>query len=213
MAKVLVLYYSAYGHVEKMAEAIAGGAPGRRPCRHQARAGIVPEDIAVSHIISSTRQRRSQRSMTSQTTTPSSSAPARVSANVVADGQFPRPGRRTLGERSVARQSRRRIHSNATQHGGQETALLDHHQSSALRHGGRGPRLRPRRPDDARRNHRRFALRRHHDHGGAARDSPPRTSWRVPLSGPQDRGGFFAMVHGGNRSQAPSHVFSGGRDW
>ena len=33
MSKVLVLYYSAYGHIEAMANAVAeGGAAGRRTC-------------------------------------------------------------------------------------------------------------------------------------------------------------------------------------
>ena len=39
MTKVLVLYYSAYGHIEAMAGAIAEGAASRRHGRHQARAG------------------------------------------------------------------------------------------------------------------------------------------------------------------------------
>ena len=40
MAKVLVLYYSAYGHIETMAERHCRGCPrSRRPGRHQARAG------------------------------------------------------------------------------------------------------------------------------------------------------------------------------
>ena len=40
MTKVLVLYYSSYGHIETMAEAVAEGVrEGRRRGDHQARAG------------------------------------------------------------------------------------------------------------------------------------------------------------------------------
>jgi multimeric flavodoxin WrbA len=43
MPKVLVLYYSAYGHIEAMAQAVAEGArSGGGHCRYQARAGDRP---------------------------------------------------------------------------------------------------------------------------------------------------------------------------
>src|ERR1700753_3340408 len=50
MAKVLVLYYSAYGHIEKMAEAIAEGA--RNAGAHVDIKRVpetVPEDVARAH--------------------------------------------------------------------------------------------------------------------------------------------------------------------
>jgi multimeric flavodoxin WrbA len=41
MTKVLILYYSAYGHMERMAQAVAEGVREvRRRSRHQAGAGI-----------------------------------------------------------------------------------------------------------------------------------------------------------------------------
>jgi hypothetical protein len=72
-----------------------------------------------------------------------------VRTTIVADGQFPGPGRRSLGARSVTRKSRRGIHLNrhATWWAGND-AILDHHQSLALRHGDRRTRLRPCRSED-----------------------------------------------------------------
>jgi multimeric flavodoxin WrbA len=40
MTKVLILYYSAYGHMERMAEAVAEGVREQALRRYQARAGI-----------------------------------------------------------------------------------------------------------------------------------------------------------------------------
>jgi hypothetical protein len=48
-----------------------------------------------------------------------------------------------------------------------DNAVRDHRQSSALRHGGCGPRLRPCRTDEARRDYRRLALRCHDHHWGS----------------------------------------------
>lgn len=51
MAKVLVLYYSSYGHIEKMAEAVAEGARGAGAAVDIKRVPeLVPEDVArASH--------------------------------------------------------------------------------------------------------------------------------------------------------------------
>ena len=62
MTKVLVLYYSSYGHIETMARAVAEGA-------REAGAEVVikrvpelvPEEVARSRASSSTRRRRSRR--------------------------------------------------------------------------------------------------------------------------------------------------------
>src|SRR5258707_9306608 len=72
-----------------------------------------------------------------------------VRTTVVANGQFPGPGRWPMDARSVARKGRRGIHlkRHATWWAGDD-AVLDHHQSLALRHGDRRPRLRPCGPDD-----------------------------------------------------------------
>jgi multimeric flavodoxin WrbA len=77
MAKVLVLYYSAYGHIETMANAVAEGARAAGATVDIKRVPeLVPEEVAKKSITSSTRPPRSPRSTTWKTTTPSSSAPA-----------------------------------------------------------------------------------------------------------------------------------------
>ena len=126
MTKVLVLYYSSYGHIEKLAEAVAEGARGAgaqvdvkrvpetvpgaiaksvalqagpgRACRHGRRAGALRRDHR--------RHRHPLR------------------PHVVADGGLPGPGRRPVDARRAQRQGRRRLHVEATQHGGQETTLF-----------------------------------------------------------------------------------------
>ncbi len=60
MTKVLVLYYSSYGHIETMAHAVAEGA--RETGAHvdvKRVPELVPEDIAAKSITSSISPRRS----------------------------------------------------------------------------------------------------------------------------------------------------------
>jgi len=75
MAKVLVLYYSAYGHIEQMANAVAEGARKAGAIVDIKRVPeLVPADVAkASHY-------PSRRSKSSPTTTRSLSAPAQGSA-------------------------------------------------------------------------------------------------------------------------------------
>ncbi len=81
MTKVLVLYYSAYGHIENMAEAVAEGARSAGAEVDIKRVPeLVPEDSPGNPAISSTRRRRSPRSRSWPITTRSSSAPARATA-------------------------------------------------------------------------------------------------------------------------------------
>ena len=115
MPKVLVLYYSAYGHIEKMAEAVAEGArEAGAHGRHQARAGTRagrrregvllqdrPEGAGRDH--RRPRQLRCHHRRHRHALRP----------HGVADGELPRSGRRALGERRAARQGRRRVHLDA----------------------------------------------------------------------------------------------------
>jgi hypothetical protein len=79
MSKVLVLYYSTYGHIEAMAKAVAEGA-------REAGAKVdikrvpetVPEEIAKGHHFKLTRRHRSLQSTIWRTMTPLSSEPARA---------------------------------------------------------------------------------------------------------------------------------------
>ena len=151
MSKVLVLYYSAYGHVEAMANAVAEGA--RQAGEHvdiKRVPELVPRRSHASHITSSIRWRRSQRSMISLPTTRSSSVPAPGSGDC--RRRWPisstRPGDFGRAEHCTARSAARFRRAPRTWRPGDD-AVLDHHQPSALRHGDCGPRLRPCRTDDA----------------------------------------------------------------
>src|SRR5215468_6689258 len=105
MSKVLVLYYSSYGHIEAMANAVAEGA--RQAGAHvdiKRVPELVPEEIA----------RKSHYKLDQAAPIAKIDDLAAYDAIIVGagtrfgrltDGQFPRPGRRALDARSTARQS------------------------------------------------------------------------------------------------------------
>jgi len=147
MSKVLVLYYSSYGHIEAMAAAVAEGA---REAGAQVDIKRVPELVPDEVARKSHLQARSGRSGREDR------RPYRLRRNhrrfwhplrtaVVANGQFPRPGRWPLDARSVATERvGGAFTSTATQHGGQEMTLFSIITNLlALRHGDRRTRLRP----------------------------------------------------------------------
>ena len=69
MAKVLVLYYSSYGHIEAMAKAVADGVRNSGAAVDIKRVPeLVPEDSRANRTTSSTRPPRSPRSRISRTT-------------------------------------------------------------------------------------------------------------------------------------------------
>jgi len=81
MTKVLVLYYSSYGHIEKLAEAIAEGARSTGAQVDVKRVPeTVPEAVAKSSHFKLDQAAPVARSPNSNTTTPSSLAPARDTA-------------------------------------------------------------------------------------------------------------------------------------
>jgi menaquinone-dependent protoporphyrinogen IX oxidase len=81
MAKVLVLYYSSYGHIETMASAVAEGARGAGAEVSVKRVPeLVPEAVAKASASSSTRPHRWPRWTSCPGTTPSSWACPRASA-------------------------------------------------------------------------------------------------------------------------------------
>ena len=158
MTKVLVLYYSAYGHIEAMANAVAEGAREAGATVDIKRVPeLVPAEVAkasyykvdqaapvakIEDLVQLRRDHRRHRH------------PLRPHG--LADGELSRPGRRALGQGRAARQGRRRLHRErdpAWRPG--DDAVLDHHQSPAFRHGHGRLELRLRRPDEARRGHRR----------------------------------------------------------
>src|SRR3954454_540908 len=125
MSKVLVLYYSSYGHIEAMANAVAEGA--RQAGAHadiKRVPELVPEEVARKSHYKLDQAAPIAKVEDSLPMTRSSSVPAPGLA-VVANGQFPRPGRWALGARSIARQSRRRVYVNrhATRRAGDDAVL------------------------------------------------------------------------------------------
>ncbi len=150
MAKVLVLYYSAYGHIETMAALSpkAPPAPARRSTSSacpswsgrsgQGRALPARPARTGGHRRRAGRLRRHRHRHRHP-----------LRPDELADGQLPRPGRRPVGARRAARQGRLcvHLHRHPARRPG-DHAVLDHHQPAALRHGDRRPGLRPRRADD-----------------------------------------------------------------
>src|SRR5580692_4211767 len=118
MTKVLVLYYSAYGHIEKMANAVAEGAR---------EAGASVDIKRVPELVPEAVAKASHYKL---------DQPAPVAKiEDLANYEFPRPGRRPLDEGRAAWQGRRRLHLDrdpARRPG--DHAVLDHHQSPAFRH-------------------------------------------------------------------------------
>ncbi len=82
MAKVLVLYYSSWGHMEQMAKSAAEGARSRRPDVTIKRVPeLVPEAVAQGRLLQARPGSADRRPAgTRRTTTPSSSACRRASA-------------------------------------------------------------------------------------------------------------------------------------
>jgi NAD(P)H dehydrogenase (quinone) len=76
MTKVLILYYSSYGHMEQMAYAAAEGAREAGADAVVKRVPeLVPEEVARSGHFKLDQRRPSPRSTSFPITTPSSSAP------------------------------------------------------------------------------------------------------------------------------------------
>ena len=152
MSKVLVLYYSAYGHIEAMANAVAEGA-------QQAGAHVdikrvpelVPEDIArKSHYkfdqvapIAKVDDLTAYDAIIIGAGTRFGRMPSQMGNFLDQAGGLWASGAlhgKVGGGVHVERHATRRA---------RDDAILDHHQSPALRHGGGRPRLRPCRTDDA----------------------------------------------------------------
>ena len=167
MAKVLVLYYSAYGHIEAMANAVAEGAR---------KAGATVDVKRVPELVPEEVAKASYYKLDQAAPIAKIEDLANYDAIIVGTGtRFGRMASQMANflDQAGGLWAKGALHgkvggaftASATQHGGQETdAVLDHHQPAALRHDHRRPELRLCRPDEARRSHRRRALRRHHDH-------------------------------------------------
>jgi len=164
MTKVLVLYYSSYGHIEAMANAVAEGAEsvGGANVTIKRVPELVPEDAARKAGI-----RLDQAAPVAE--------PAELANyDAIIFGTPTRFGNMAAQMRNFLDQTGGLwmngaligkvgsvFASTATQHGGQETTITSFHTDAASpRHGHRRPALLGRRPDDDGRDHRRLALRR-----------------------------------------------------
>ena len=112
MAKVLVLYYSAYGHIEAMANAVAEGAREAGATVDIKRVPeLVPEAVAKASYykldqaapIAKIEDLAELRCHHRRHRHP-------LRPDGVADGELPRSGRRPLGQGRAARQGRRRLY-------------------------------------------------------------------------------------------------------
>jgi NAD(P)H dehydrogenase (quinone) len=184
MTKVLVLYYSAYGHIETMANAVAEGA---REAGATVDIKRVPE-LVPAEVAKASHYKLDQAA-------PVAKIEDLVNYDAIIVGTGTRFGRMTSQMANFLDQAgglwaKGALHgkvggafsSTATQHGGQETTLF------SIITGGRLE-LWLRRPDEARRGHRRLALWRDHHH--RRRRQPPAQRQRTrrrALSRACDRG-------------------------
>ncbi len=151
MAKVLVLYYSSYGHVEKMAEAVAEGA---RAASAQVDIKRVPETVPEA-VAKASHFKLDQKA-------PIAKIDDLANYDAIVIGTGTRFGRMSsqmaafldqaggLWMKGVAeRQGRRRVHvdSDATWWSGNDV-ILHHRQPAALRFHHCRPALQPSRPDE-----------------------------------------------------------------
>ena len=153
MAKILVLYYSSYGHVETMAEAVAEGA---RSTGATVDVKRVPE-TAPAEIAKAAQFKLDQKA-------PVAVIDELANYDAIIVGCPTRFGRMcsqmaTFLDQAGGLWMRGALNgkvggaftSTAAQHGGQEvTLVLDHHQSPAFRHDGGRIALQPPGPDDPR---------------------------------------------------------------
>ena len=191
MTKVLVLYYSAYGHIETMANAVAEGAR---------EAGATVDIKRVPELVPPEVAKASYYKVDQAAPIAKIDDLANYDAIIIGTGtRFGRMASQMANflDQAGGLWAKGALHgkvggaftSTATQHGGQETTLFSiitnllHFGMTVvgLNYGFAGP-------DEARRNHRRLALRRHHDHRRRRQPAAERerTRWRA-LSGPRHR--------------------------
>jgi hypothetical protein len=153
MSKVLVLYYSAYGHIEAMAKAAAEGAR-----EAGAKADVkrvpetVPEEIAKAHHfkLDQAAPIAAIDDLANYDAIIIGTGTRFFWTHLVADGGVSGPGGQPVDARRAARKGGRcvqRLGHAARRPGGD--ALQHHRQHAAFWHGDRGPRLWSRRTDDA----------------------------------------------------------------
>jgi NAD(P)H dehydrogenase (quinone) len=167
MAKVLVLYYSAYGHIEAMAHALGEGAweiGAQMDVKHVPE--IVPEAITrgANFKLDQPAPIATVEELANYDAIVVGSGTrfGRISSQMA--GRIPRSGGRLVGPRRAAREGGWRIHLDRRPawRSGNDPVQHDH-EPAAFRHDDRRPRLRPCRADDAGGDHWRLTLWRDHD--------------------------------------------------
>src|SRR3954467_3367771 len=155
MTKVLVLYYSSYGHMEQMANAAAEGA---REARAEVAVKRVPE-LAPEEVARKSGFKLDQPA-------PVATVNELPDYDAIILGELLGSDRRALGTRRAQRQGRQRdvLDRHPARRPGDDP-VLGHHQPAASRPGDRRAALFVPGPDDARRDRRWLALR-GHDHRG-----------------------------------------------
>ena len=191
MAKVLVLYYSAYGHIETMANAVAEGAR---------EAGATVDIKRVPELVPAEVAKAAHFKLDQSAPVATIDDLANYDAIIVGTGtRFGRMASQMANflDQAGGLWAKGALHgkvggaftSTATQHGGQETTLFS--VITNLLHFGMtivGLNYGYARPDDARRSHRRLALRRLHDHRRRRQPAAQRErTRRCALPGPRDR--------------------------
>src|SRR5713101_3654021 len=137
MAKVLVLYYSTYGHVETLADAVAEGArsvPGTAVTLKRVPE-LMPPDVARQARPESTRRQPARACRLRRDHRRRADA---LRAHARADGQFPRPDRRALDARQAQRQDRQRLFLDRVAAWRTGDDALQHHHQSLPFGAGRG---------------------------------------------------------------------------
>ena len=187
MPKILVLYYSAYGHIETMADAVAEGA--------RQVAGVKVTIKRVPELVPDEVARKSGHKL--DQTAPIADPDELADYDAIIFGTPTRFGNMAAQMRNFLDQTGGLwmkgalvgkvgsvFASTATQHGGQETTITSFH--TTLLHQGMiivGVPYSLPGPDEHDRDHRRHALRRHDDRRRRRRrGSRARTSWPSPAS-------------------------------
>jgi len=192
--KVQVVFYSMYGHIYRMAEAVAEGArevdgaevalyqvPELMPEEMLERSGAKAARAAFAHVpIAQPAQLAEADAILFGTPTRFGICARRCATSWI------RPA--DCGQRRSDRQGGRRLRGqrHTTRRPGEHAAELPHH-AAASRHGRSWRSLQRTPPDYRERDHGRLALRCDHHHGGDGKRLPRRTNWRSRASRPPRR--------------------------
>ena len=214
MTKILVLYYSTYGHLEIMANAVAEGAKGVAGVSVDVKRvpELVPAEVAkASHFKLDQKAPVATVDELANYDAIIFGAPTRFGVAASQMRNFLDQTGGLWAKGALIGKVGSVFTSTATQHGGQESTILSLHTTLLQsRHGHRRPALFLRRADDAEGDHRRLALRRqHHRRRRRQPDAERERTRHGPFPG-RPRGQDREQAEGLASKQSPS-VAKGGR--